>query len=172
MLDASLSAQLQQIYSDLPVTVVLRQRPSEHPNNGELTTMLADVAATAPGMIVHRVEGEASAIPAFEVAAEGRAATILFRGIPGGHEFSSLVLAVKYAAGQGKRPDEGIQSRIRHLRGPVRLRTYVSLSCHNCPEVVQALTGMDINSALQKVSKLGEGKGGGKTGDRPGAGKE
>ena len=144
MLDASLSAQLQQIYSDLPGTVVLRQRPSEHPKNGELTTMLADVAATAPGKIVHRVEGEPSAIPAFEVAAEGRAATILFRGIPGGHEFSSLVLAVKYAAGQGKRPDEGTQSRIRHLKGPVRLRTYVSLSCHNCPEVVQALNMMAV----------------------------
>ena len=144
MLDDSLTAQLQQIFSDLPVTVVLRQRPSAHPKNGELTAMLADVGATAPGRIVHRVEGEPAAIPSFEVAAEGHPATILFRGIPGGHEFSSLVLAVKNAAGQGKRPDEGTLGRIRHLKGPIRLRTYVSLSCHNCPEVIQALNLMAL----------------------------
>ena len=144
MLDASLSAQLQQIYSDLPVTVVLRQRPSAHPKHAELAEMLEDVAATAPGKLRHVVEGEPSPIPTFEVAAEGRTATIAFRGIPGGHEFTSLVLAVKYAAGQGKRPDEGIQARIRSLKGPVRLRTYVSLSCHNCPEVVQALNLMAL----------------------------
>ena len=75
---------------------------------------------------------------------EGRSASILFKGIPGGHEFSSLVLAVLNAAGLGKRPDEGLQNRIRHLKGPVRLRTFVSLSCHNCPEVVQALNQMAL----------------------------
>ena len=141
MLDASLSAQLQQLYRDLPVTIVLRQRPSDHAKQDELPTMLADIAATAPGKIVHRVEGETAAIPSFEVAieGEGRTASILFKGIPGGHEFSSLVLAVLNAAGLGKRPDEGLQNRIRHLKGPVRLRTFVSLSCHNCPEVVQSL---------------------------------
>ncbi len=144
MLDASLSAQLQQIYSDLPVTVVLRQRPSDHPKQAELTTMLEDLVATAPHRIVHRVEGEPSPIPAFEVAAEGKPARILFTGIPGGHEFSSLVLAVLNTAGQGKKPDEGLQGRIRSLKGPVRIRTFVSLSCHNCPEVVQALNQMAL----------------------------
>jgi alkyl hydroperoxide reductase subunit F len=144
MLDASLSAQLQQIYRDLPVTVVLRQRPSDHPKQDELTTMLEDVAATAPQRIVRRVEGAPSPIPAFEVAEEGKPAKILFTGIPGGHEFSSLVLAVLNAAGQGKKPDEGLQGRIRNLKGPVRIRTFVSLSCHNCPEVVQALNQMAL----------------------------
>ncbi|HYN44139.1 MAG TPA: alkyl hydroperoxide reductase subunit F [Thermoanaerobaculia bacterium] len=144
MLDASLSAQLQQLYRDLPVTIVLRQRPSDHPKQGELITMLEEIAATAPQKLVHRVEGEPSAIPAFEVAAEGKPAKILFTGIPGGHEFSSLVLAVLNTAGLGKKPDEGLQGRIRSLKGPVRIRTFVSLSCHNCPEVVQALNQMAL----------------------------
>jgi alkyl hydroperoxide reductase subunit F len=144
MLDASLSAQLQQLYRDLPATIVLRQRPSDHEKQGELSTMLADIAATAPEKVLHRDEGEPAAIPSFEVAVEGRFASILFKGIPGGHEFSSLVLAVLNAAGLGKRPDEGLQNRIRHLKGPVRLRTFVSLSCHNCPEVVQALNQMAL----------------------------
>lgn len=167
MLDASLSAQLQQLYRDLPISIVLRQRPSDHPKQGELTTMLADVAATALQKIVHRVEGEPSAIPAFEVVPEGRSATILFKGIPGGHEFSSLVLAILNSAGLGKKPDEGLQNRIRHLKGPVRIRTFVSLSCHNCPEVVQALNQMalihpdfvhemvDGGLAESEVAKLG-----------------
>ena len=72
MLDPSVSAQLQQIYRDLPVTVVLRQRPSDHPKQAELTTMLEDVAAANPQRIVRRLEGESSAIPAFEVAVEGK----------------------------------------------------------------------------------------------------
>ncbi|MDL1950530.1 hypothetical protein FBQ97_12045, partial [Acidobacteria bacterium ACD] len=113
MLDPSLSAQLQQVYRDLPVTVVLRQRPSDHPKQAELTTMLEDLATTNPQRIVCRVEGEACAVPAFEVGVEGKAATVLFKGIPGGHEYTSLVLAVLNTAGQGKRPDEGIQARIR-----------------------------------------------------------
>ncbi|KAA0251859.1 MAG: alkyl hydroperoxide reductase subunit F [Acidobacteria bacterium] len=144
MLDPSLSAQLQQVYRDLPVTVVLRQRPSDHPKQAELTTMLEDLATTNPQRIVCRVEGEACAVPAFEVGVEGKAATVLFKGIPGGHEYTSLVLAVLNTAGQGKRPDEGIQARIRGLKGPIRLRTFVSLSCHNCPEVVQALNQMAL----------------------------
>jgi len=144
MLEPSLSAQLQQIYRDLPATVVLRQCPSDHPKQAELTTMLEDVAATAPEKVVHRVEGEPSAIPAFEVAVDGKNAAIHFRGIPGGHEFTSLVLAILNTAGAGKRPDEGIQARVRSLKGPIRLRTFVSLSCHNCPEVVQALNQMAL----------------------------
>lgn len=65
---------------------------------------------------------------------------IYFRCIPGGHEFTSLLLAVLNADGQGKTlPDENLQERIARLRGPVSLTTYVSLDCTNCPDVVQAL---------------------------------
>jgi alkyl hydroperoxide reductase subunit F len=64
---------------------------------------------------------------------------VSFRGVPGGHEFSSLVLALLNAAGQGKLPDERTRARARRLRGPAKIRTYVSLSCTNCPDVVQAL---------------------------------
>ena len=67
---------------------------------------------------------------------------IAFRGIPGGHEFSSLILSILHRDGKGKLPDAGIVARIRAIKGPIRLRTYVSLSCENCPEVVQALNLM------------------------------
>ena len=65
---------------------------------------------------------------------------IKFRGIPGGHEFTSLLLAVLNADGKGKNlPDEAIRRRIRALQGDISLQTYVSLTCTNCPDVVQAL---------------------------------
>ena len=61
-------------------------------------------------------------------------------GIPGGHEFTSLLLAVLNADGKGKNlPDEAIRRRIRALQGDISLQTYVSLTCTNCPDVVQAL---------------------------------
>jgi alkyl hydroperoxide reductase subunit F len=64
--------------------------------------------------------------------------------VPGGHEFTSLVLAVLNADGKGKLPDAGIVRRIKALRGPIELRTYVSLSCTNCPDVVQALNQLAL----------------------------
>jgi alkyl hydroperoxide reductase subunit F len=69
---------------------------------------------------------------------------VSFRGVPGGHEFSSLVLAILNADGKGRLPDAGLMARIRALKGPVRLRTIVSLECTNCPDVVQALNLMAL----------------------------
>ena len=70
---------------------------------------------------------------------------IKFRGIPNGHEFTSLLLAILNSDGKGKNiPDGSLQKRIAALKGPIRLTTYVSLTCTNCPDVVQALNLMAI----------------------------
>jgi alkyl hydroperoxide reductase subunit F len=88
--------------------------------------------------------GSATDAPYLEVRGEGlsESSRIAFRGVPGGHEFSSLVLSILNGDGKGKLPDAGLVERIRSLQGPVRVRTYVSLSCENCPEVVQAFNVM------------------------------
>ena len=64
---------------------------------------------------------------------------IVFSGIPGGHEFTSLILAILQAGGHTLKLDEGIQKLIKRFNKPLEFQTYVSLSCHSCPEVVQAL---------------------------------
>ena len=70
----------------------------------------------------------------------GKETGVKFRGIPNGHEFTSLLLAILNADGKGKNlPDEAIRRRIQALKGPISLQTYVSLTCTNCPDVVQAL---------------------------------
>lgn len=85
----------------------------------------------------------------FTLYKDGADTGIVFRGIPGGHEFSSLLLAVLNADGQGKNmPDDIVARRIRAIGGDIKLRTYVSLTCTNCPDVVQALNVVALLNPL------------------------
>lgn len=105
----------------------------------ELTEFLADVASCSDKISCRAVENGGGQ-PGFSLLKDGLPTGISFRGIPGGHEFTSLLMAVLNADGVGKNlPDEATAARIAALRGPIRLQTYVSLTCTNCPDVVQAL---------------------------------
>ena len=74
---------------------------------------------------------------------DGAKTGIKFRGVPNGHEFTSLLLAILNSDGKGKNfPDESICNRVKALNGSIHLTTYVSLTCTNCPDVVQALNAM------------------------------
>lgn len=75
----------------------------------------------------------------FRLIVEGQETGIIFQGIPLGHELSSFVLSVLVAVGKAKMPDERTIRRIQSLKGDIQLVSYVSLSCENCPDVVQAL---------------------------------
>lgn len=143
MIDSGLAAQLEQVFAKLENPVTLVYRPSAHPKQSELVAMLDAIAETSSHVAV-REDGEASAVPRFRVEHGGQPSGARFTGIPGGHEFSSLVLAILHADGKGKLPDAALIERIRRLKGPVRLRTFISLSCENCPDVVQALNLMAI----------------------------
>ncbi|HLO68154.1 MAG TPA: alkyl hydroperoxide reductase subunit F [Holophaga sp.] len=140
MLDHDISQQLTTLFANLEGDLELRLGTGEHPRGAELRELLADVAATSPRIRV--TEGGEGGAVRFALLRSGEPTGISFRGIPGGHEFSSLVLALLNADGKGRLPDAGIQARVRGLRGPARLRTYISLSCTNCPDVVQALNLM------------------------------
>ena len=141
MLDFDMKEQLRSVFSKLEHVVVLRYAQATHPAQSELEEMLRDLASTSEKLKVVQSD-EASDAPKFELFVSDMPTGISFRGVPGGHEFSSLVLSILYADGKGKRPDDGIVKRIQALRGPIRLKTYISLSCENCPEVVQALNLM------------------------------
>ncbi len=141
MLDNAILTQLREVFAGLGSSLELVQSPSSHDKQGELRTLLTEVASTSSHISV-RQEGPASPVPRFAVHRDGAATGIGFTGVPGGHEFSSLVLALLHADGKGKQPDDVLVDRIRRLRGPIRLRSFVSLSCTNCPDVVQALNLM------------------------------
>ena len=79
----------------------------------------------------------------FILLKDGAKTGIKFRGVPNGHEFTSLLLAILNSDGKGKNfPDESICNRVKALNGSIHLTTYVSLTCTNCPDVVQALNAM------------------------------
>lgn len=143
MLDADLIAQLTQVFAPLNADLTLVVAPSEDDRQAELLDLLAGLAAASTRVRVV-TEGHPSPVPRFTLLKNGSPTGVAFRGVPGGHEFTSLVLAILNADGKGRLPDAGVQARIRALRGPVRLRTFVSLECTNCPEVVQALNLMAL----------------------------
>ncbi len=141
MIEAAMIEQLKQVFQRLEAPVHLVYRPSQHPKQSDLTTMLGQLDGTSPNVIV-REEGEVSDVPRFHVETADGPNGIRFIGIPGGHEFTSLVLAILNSDGKGKLPDDVLIQRVRRLKGPIRLRTFISLSCENCPDVVQALNLM------------------------------
>lgn len=143
MLDQDLLDQLRDVLSPLSSDLVFSVSPSEHESQGELRSLLDGLASASPRLSVHE-GGHPSPVPRFTLLRDGAPTGVGFRGVPGGHEFTSLVLAVLNADGRGNLPDQGVQARVKALRGPVRLRTFVSLECTNCPDVVQALNRMAL----------------------------
>lgn len=143
MLDQDLKEQLQGVFAKLESPLELVFDHSENANQGELVQMLEGLASTNE-KISAKPSGKNSPSPSFHLARNGKPLGIYFRGIPGGHEFTSLVLAILNADGKGKMPDAGIQARIKNLKGPIRIKTYISLTCENCPDVVQAFHQMAL----------------------------
>lgn len=145
MLEKSILDQVQTIFQPLEAHYTLRA--SYHPENEhaqELLDFLNDMASCSEKLSCEWVQSEESKLE-FTLLKEGTETGIKFRGIPNGHEFTSLLLAVLNADGKGKNlPDETLSNRIASLQGPIRLQTYVSLSCTNCPDVVQALNIMAL----------------------------
>ncbi|MGZ3695616.1 MAG: alkyl hydroperoxide reductase subunit F, partial [Bdellovibrionota bacterium] len=143
MLDEALKEQLRDVFKALDAKIELVYDHSEHNNQPELLAMLEGLGSTSP-KIIARASGNNAAVPTFWIEKNGKPLGIRFRGIPGGHEFTSLVLAILNADGKGKMPDAGIQARIKNLKGPIRIKTYISLTCENCPDVVQAFHQMAL----------------------------
>ena len=140
MLDTSILQQVTEIFRNLEADYTFRisLSPLREEASG-LIEFLNDFATTSPRLSVEKHEADDDVL-SFTLLKNGEETGITFRGIPNGHEFTSLLLAVLNADGKGKNlPDEGIARRIRALKGDIRLQTYVSLTCTNCPDVVQTL---------------------------------
>lgn len=140
MLDAAIKQQLDTLFQSLNHRIEFVVDASDHAKQAELVEMLDAVAATSVDLHV-TLSHRHSPTPRFALHRDGEATGIVFQGVPGGHEFTSLILAVLNAVGKGKLPDSGLVERIQRLR-PIAIRTYVSLSCEQCPAIVQAFNQM------------------------------
>ena len=140
MLETSILNQVRSVFQNLEAqyTFHITCHP-RHESAQELTELLKDVAGCSDKLSCEVTETEEPKLE-FSLLKNGKETGVKFRGIPNGHEFTSLLLAVLNADGKGKNlPDEAIRRRIQTLKGPISLQTYVSLTCTNCPDVVQAL---------------------------------
>ena len=148
MLDSAMKDQLSGIFSGLASRYVFDiQVAPGHESRQELIDLLSDVASCSDHLSCSIADGEGLQ---FTIVKDGTPTGIRFRAVPNGHEFTSLLLAILNSDGKGKNiPDESICARVRALNGPIKLTTYVSLTCTNCPDVVQALNVMaTLNSRI------------------------
>ena len=141
MLDATLSTQLQGYLERLVAPIELVASLDDRPASQELLELLQQITALSPNIRL-RTDGNASRRPAFGVALAGQAPRVFFAGIPLGHEFTSLVLALLQVSGYAPKVDAEVLDQVRALPAGLAFETYISLSCHNCPDVVQALNVM------------------------------
>ena len=141
MLESALKEQLKGIFAGLNAnyTFDISISPA-HESRQELLDLLGDVASCSDKISMRVSDGDGLE---FILLKDGAKTGIKFRGVPNGHEFTSLLLAILNSDGKGKNfPDESICNRVKALNGPIHLTTYVSLTCTNYPDVVQALNAM------------------------------
>ncbi|HBG29680.1 MAG TPA: alkyl hydroperoxide reductase subunit F, partial [Gammaproteobacteria bacterium] len=121
-----------------PVTFVLQT--GAHSKRDELAQFLAEIASVSDKITLEERDLPGLRSPlSFALLAGGEDTGIRFSGIPSGHEFNSLVLAMLQASGTPIKLDDSLQQMVGRISEALHFEVFVSLSCHNCPEVVQAL---------------------------------
>ncbi|WP_118181219.1 alkyl hydroperoxide reductase subunit F [Paraburkholderia phosphatilytica] len=153
MLDANLKTQLKTYLEKVSRPIELVASVDDSAKSQELLALLNDIATLSARVTVIERRGDDERKPSFSIGQPGQAAGIRFAGIPMGHEFTSLVLALLQVGGHPIKLDDAVIQQIRELDGDFEFETYFSLSCQNCPEVVQALNVMAlINPRIRHVA--------------------
>ena len=141
MLDSTIKGQLKAYLEKLQRPIELVATTDASAKSEELLSLLDDIATLSDKVSV-RKEGDAAYKPSFSVGAQGETGRIHFAGIPMGHEFTSLVLALLHSGGHPPKTDAKVIEQIKAIDGQFHFEVFVSLSCHNCPDVVQAVNLM------------------------------
>jgi alkyl hydroperoxide reductase subunit F len=143
MLDNDLKAQLKAYLEKVVHPIELVASLDEGSASQELLALLQDIESLS-SQVSLRLNGNDARKPSFAIHRTGTDVGVRFAGIPMGHEFTSLVLALLQVGGHPpKVPDEVIE-QVRHLEGEYVFETFMSLSCHSCPDTVQALNLMSV----------------------------
>ena len=142
MLDATLKTQLQTYLQNLRTPITLIATLDDSAKSAELRALLADIAGLSDKVTLDETGTDARA-PSFLIAKQGESRGVRFAAIPLGHEFTSLVLALLWTGGHPPKVAPEIIEQIKTLDGG-DFEVYMSLTCHNCPDVVQAAALMAI----------------------------
>lgn len=142
LLDDQIKTQLKQYLAMLEGDLVLKVHVGEDETSKNMLELVQTLDDMSPRIIIEHAELERT--PSFSVNRVGEDTGVIFAGLPLGHEFTSLVLALLQVSGRAPKIDESTVKRIQAIKEPMNFETYVSLTCHNCPDVVQALNIMSV----------------------------
>lgn len=143
MLDDTIKAQLAGYLTRVTQPVELVASLDDSETAQQMRTLIEDIA-TLDHRITTRYDGTAARRPSFQVTRYGQNMGVSFAAIPMGHEFTSLVLALLQAGGHPPKLEAELIEQIRALDVDLHFETWMSLTCHNCPDVVQALNLMAV----------------------------
>ncbi|RAS72960.1 alkyl hydroperoxide reductase subunit F [Priestia endophytica] len=141
-LDAEIKSQLNQYLQLLEENILLKVSVGSDDVSKEMLALVDELASMSSKITVEKVE--LNRTPSFSINRVGEETGITFAGVPLGHEFTSLVLALLQVSGRAPKIDQSIIDQIKKIDGEYHFESYVSLTCHNCPDVVQALNIMSV----------------------------
>ncbi len=142
MLDQELKNQLVQYLALLESDLVITASLDESEDGVKTKNFLDEIVALSPRISLKETKLERT--PSFTIDKKEQQSGIAFAGIPLGHEFTSFVLALLQVSGRAPKIEANQIEQIKQINKPLKFETYVSLSCHNCPDVVQALNIMAV----------------------------
>ncbi|MFV3402401.1 alkyl hydroperoxide reductase subunit F [Pseudomonas sp. NY15463] len=143
MLDATLKSQLKTYLERVTQPIEIVASLDDGAKSRELHDLLVEIAGLS-NLITFSADGTDARRPSFSLNRPGESISLRFAGIPMGHEFTSLVLALLQVGGHPSKASREVIEQIQGLQGEFNFETYFSLSCQNCPDVVQALNLMAV----------------------------
>ena len=143
MLNANIKSQLDVYLAKITQTIEITASLDDNEKSQEMREMLQEIASLST-RIIYTENNDDQRKPSFALNRQGEDTGIRFAGMPMGHEFTSLVLALLHVGGHPSKTSIEIIEQIRQLKGEYEFETYISLSCQNCPDIVQALNLMSV----------------------------
>src|SRR6202789_1738847 len=144
MLDSNLKTQLKGYLERISLPVEIVASLDDSAKSGEMLALLNDIESVSDLITIEVRRGDAQMTPSFALRRPGAEFQVRFAGLPMGHEFTSLVLALLQTGGYPPKVEAALVETIRGLDIDCHFETFVSLTCQSCPDVVQALNLMAV----------------------------
>jgi len=144
MLEANIAAQLKTYLGNVTRAIKLVASLDGSDKSQEMRDLLQEIAGMSDHITLIETTDEDERTPSFSISQADGQENIRFAGIPMGHEFTSLVLALLHVGGHPTKVEPETIEQIKAIEGTYQFETYISLSCQNCPEVVQALNLLSV----------------------------
>ena len=142
LLDNDVREKLSQYLQLMENDILIKISVADDSASAQMSEFVRELAGLSAK--IHVEEAALPRVPSFSINKTNQDTGITFAGIPLGHEFTSLVLALLQTSGYPPKIDASLVDQIKNVKGTFNFETYVSLTCHNCPEVVQALNIMSL----------------------------